>query len=101
MSFADTVENYNDVYSDRRYITSPRSKLHCEHILFNACFIVCIAKVSPRRLLPKPDKINSMGKTKSALQPNVDDDSLPTYPSLRSCDAPVDIILPDLISSPM
>ena len=35
VSFADTVEdleNY-DVCSDRRYVTSPRSKLHCKTIL--------------------------------------------------------------------
>ena len=37
MSFADTVDdNCSDIYSDRRYVTSPRSKLHCEYILSDA-----------------------------------------------------------------
>ena len=42
MSFADTVghEDYNDVCSERRYVTSPRSKLHCKCILINAHLIV-------------------------------------------------------------
>lgn len=57
-----------------------------------------LAKASPRRLLAKPDKMNNTGRTKS---PPVDHKLLPSYPALRSCDAPIDMILPDLISSPM
>jgi len=53
-----------------------------------------LAKASPRRLLPRPDKNN-------AMRSSTDHISLPVYPTLRSCDAPVDVILPDLISSPM
>ena len=55
--------------------------------------------MSPRRLLPKPDKMSSTGKSKPSI---VDyNNSLPTYPALMSCDVPVDTIIPDLISSPM
>ena len=61
--------------------------------------MLCSAKVSPRRLLAKPDKMSSTGKSKQSI---VDyNNSLPTYPALMSCDVPVDTIIPDLISSPM
>ena len=67
--------------------------------------MVHLAKASPRRLLPKSDKVNNVGlagKTKSSsLTSNVENHSSPTYPALCSCDVPVDAVLPDLISSPM
>ena len=52
VSFADTVENhenYSDGYGDRRYVTSPRSKLHCKTILLSALFIVCCVQQKCRR----------------------------------------------------